>query len=308
MKLMVFSSIIMSTIERSRVVVDITYYANATDFLAKAGQYLAKDEARYGLILGLAKGVAKFPERFTKDKPWFCSISTGKVINAAAMRTPPNMLIAAHFSGYLKAVAEALVTGVADSYEVMPGVVGDKELADVFARRWCEKHNVKITHTMAQRIYRLDKVNPVPLSPGRLRPATVKDKELVDEWRHAFVIETGVGNAPERDITPALEIGWIFLWEDGKPVSMAHQSRPTDKGMNVSGVYTPPELRGRGYATSCVAELSRSILQSGKEFCMLYTDLANPTSNSIYIIIGYKPVGDSVQHTFEMPENSGATA
>jgi len=277
---------------------DITYYANATDFLARTGAYLAIDEARYGLILGLAKGVAKSPERFTKDKPWFCSISTGKVINAAAMRTPPNMLIAAHFSGDLEAIAEKLVMAVSKDFKMIPGVVGDKKLADIFAKKWCNTYGINITDTMAQRIYRLDKVNEVTLSPGRFRPATVADKELVDEWRHAFVIETGVGSAPERDITPALEIGWIFLWEDGVPVSIAHKSRPTDKGMNVSGVYTPPELRGRGYATSCVAELSRNILQSGKEFCVLYTDLSNPTSNSIYIKIGYQPVGDSVQHSF----------
>jgi len=284
---------------------DITYYENASDFLAGTGTYLVKDEARYGLILGLAKAVERFPERFTKDLPWFCSVSTGKAINASAMRTPPNMVIVAHFSGDLEAIAERLVTAVSSDFMTVPGVVGDKELADIFAGRWFEKHNIKMTHTMAQRIYRLDKVNEVTLSPGRFRPATVKDKELVEEWRRAFAIETEVGSVPERDITPALEHGWIFFWElNDKPVSMAHMSRPTDKGMSVSGVYTPPELRGRGYATSCVAELSRHILKSGKKFCTLYTDLANPTSNSIYIKIGYRPVGDSVQHTFEMPEKT----
>jgi predicted GNAT family acetyltransferase len=285
---------------------DITYYANATDFLARTGAYLAKDEARYGLILGLAKGVQKFPERYAEVHPWFCSIGNGKVISAAAMRTPPNMVIVAHFSGDLEAITEKLATAVAASYEAVPGVVGDKELADVFARRWCESHKVKITHTMAQRIYRLDKVNKVPLSPGRFRPATMAEKELVIKWVQAFSIDAmGGGSAPpEKDIMLVIGLGWVFFWEDGKPVSMAHKSRPTDKGMSVSGVYTPPELRSKGYATSCVAELSRDILKSGKKFCMLYTDLANPTSNSIYMKIGYKPVGDSVQHTFEMPEKT----
>jgi predicted GNAT family acetyltransferase len=79
---------------------------------------------------------------------------------------------------------------------------------------------------------------------------------------------------------------------------MAVKGRSSEKGMTVGYVYTPPELRGRGYATSCVAELSRNILQNGKEFCMLYTDLANPTSNSIYRKIGYEEVYDSVEYTF----------
>jgi predicted GNAT family acetyltransferase len=222
------------------------------------------------------------------------------------------MVLMAHFSGDTKAIAEKLVTAVAKDFKTVPGVVGDKELADIFAKSWCEKCGTKITHTQAQRIFRLYKVNDVPLSPGRFRPATMADKELVVKWEHAFGIDARGGarnNTPEKDITPVLEHGWVFLWEseDGKPVSMAMKVRPTDKGMTVTEVYTPPELRGKGYATSCVAELSRHILQSGKEFCMLYTDLANPTSNSIYKKIGYTEVCDSVQHTFIMPPEPAPT-
>jgi hypothetical protein len=57
-------------------------------------------------------------------------------------------------------------------------------------------------------------------------------------------------------------------------------------------VYTPPELRRRGYASHCVAELSRALLAEGYDFCALFTDLANPTSNHIYQEIGYRPVCD----------------
>ena len=280
--------------------VNIQYYHSAKDFLTRTGAYLAEDEARYGLIMGLAKVVEKNPHRYGKEAPWFCSICTGKTINAVAMRTPPNMVIVAHFSGDIEAISEKLVVAVSQDFKAIPGVVGDKDLSDIFAWCWCDKHHLSIVHTMAQRIYRLDKVNDVPLSPGRFRPATMAEKELVLKWLHAFSIEAmgGTGNVPPADITPVLELGWVFLWEDGKPVSMALKTRPTDKGMTVGGVYTPPELRGKGYATSCVAELSRNILQSGKEFCMLYTDLSNPTSNTIYKRIGYREVCDSVQHTF----------
>ena len=80
---------------------------------------------------------------------------------------------------------------------------------------------------------------------------------------------------------------------------MAAKLRPTERGTSVGLVYTPPESRNKGYATSCVEELSRNILRSGQAFCTLYTDLANPTSNSIYMKIGYRPVCDSVEYTFE---------
>jgi len=283
---------------------NITTYKNARDFLINTGRYLSKDEARYGLVLGLAKVVEGNPHRYGKVPPWFCSIGAGDEINAVAMRTPPHQVIVAYFAGDIKAVAEKLLTAVSQDFTVIPGVVGDKELADIFAEQWCEKRGARITNTMAQKIFRLDRVNDVPLSPGKFRVATEADKELVVKWAHAFHLDTFGPNSrePEADITPGLSRGIIFLWEDGKPVSMAAKMRPTDKGMTIGYVYTPPELRRKGYATSCVAELSRNILQSGKEFCMLYTDLANPTSNSIYKKVGYREVCDSVQHAFEVPE------
>jgi predicted GNAT family acetyltransferase len=284
---------------------DIKTYKTAGEFLAHAGKHLAKDEARYGLTMGLVKRLVENPHYYGEENPWFCTTGMGNKVNAAAMRTPPHTLILAHLSGAIEAVAEKLVQAVINDFNFIPGVVGDKELADTFAMLWCEKCGAKIVNTMAQRIYRLDKVNNVPASPGRFRLATMAEKELVKKWAHAFHLDTfGEGsNAAESDITPALEHNAVFFWElQGRPVSMAVKMRPTDKGMSVGCVYTPPELRGKGYATSCVAELSRSILQSGRGFCMLYTDMANPTSNSIYKKIGYNPVCDSVEHSFEMME------
>jgi len=279
---------------------NVKTYTTAADFLAHVGKYLAKNEARYGLMMGLAKRLMENPHSYGQDNPWFCSVSTGAEINATAIRTPPYPVDLGYFSGDMPAIAEKLAAAVADKFSAIPSVVGDKELVDLFANLWCEKYDVTIQSAMAQRIYRLVKVNDVPLAPGRFRVATLADKELVLKWSHSFHIDIGgeARNQPETDITPVLEHGWAFIWEDGKPVSMAIKVRPTDKGMTVSGVYTPPELRGKGYATSCVAELSRNILQSGKEFCMLYTDLANPTSNSIYKKIGYQEVCDSMEYIF----------
>jgi len=284
----------------------VKYYKNAAEFLKSTEKYLLKDEARYGLILGIVKALEARPDFYGKEKPWFCSITTENTINAVAIRTPPHMVLMAYFSGDIDTVVETLVEAVSKDFESIPGVVGDKEMADLFAGRWCQKFGVKVKDTMAQRIYRLDKVNDVPKAPGRLRAATMKDKDLVLKWFHGFHVDIGAEarGEPMNDVTLVVEEGSVFLWEDGEPVSMARKTRPTERGMSVGGVYTPPELRGKGYATSCVAELSKNILQSGKVFCMLYTDLANPTSNSIYIKIGYKPVCDSVQCAFSPHKNT----
>jgi len=281
----------------------IQYHLTANDFLSHAGGALARDEGRYGLILGIARRLVANPHWYGQDDPWFCSVQDKGRVCAVATRTPPYKVLLAYFSGDLFSVASSLSEAVAGKWAVIPGVTGDKELADSFQKLWCRKRGVTVQKTMAERIYRLEKVNPVPLAKGRLRPATEADKELVVEWAHAFYLDTfGTDrNMPESDITPALAGGAVFIWEDERPVSMALKTRPTDKGIAVGGVYTPPELRRKGYATSCVAELSRHILQSGYRFCTLFADLANLTSNSIYKKIGYKEVCDSVDYMFEMP-------
>ncbi len=288
---------------------DVKHYMKAADFLAQAGKFLARDEAHYGLILSIANNVKENPNMYGSETPWFCTVSAdprpmarlGSEMHAAALRTPPHMVLLAYFSGSLDLIANELVTAVARKFREIPGVTGDKNLADVFAGRWCSRNGLKITTTQAQRIYKLVKVNDVPMAPGKLRTATEADADLVRKWGHGFHIDCFGENTkvPESDPTPYIGTGNVFFWEvDGKPVSMAVKSRATEKGMSVGGVYTPPELRRKGYATSCVMELSRLILQSGKQFCTLYTDLANPTSNAIYKKIGYAEIADSVQHQF----------
>jgi len=97
----------------------------------------------------------------------------------------------------------------------------------------------------------------------------------------------------------------MFIWDtDNRPVSTATLMGPTPNGIRISLVYTPPEFRGRGYASACVAALTQRMLDSGKQFCFLYSDLANPTSNKIYRAIGYETVCDNVQILFEGHEGT----
>ena len=71
-------------------------------------------------------------------------------------------------------------------------------------------------------------------------------------------------------------------WDGGAPVSMAGYSGPTPHSLRISAVYTPPEQRRRGYASAVTAAISQEVLDRGCQFCTLYTDLGNPTSNHIY--------------------------
>ena len=132
---------------------------------------------------------------------------------------------------------------------------------------------------------------------GRLREAGAEDHELAHAWLDAFVEEATSGDSPE-DAAGWLERnaadpdGRLVLWEDGATVSLAACGGATPHGIRIGPVYTPPELRGRGYASALTAELTRQLLAGGRDFCFLFTDLANPTANSIYQRIGYRPVTD----------------
>jgi len=129
---------------------------------------------------------------------------------------------------------------------------------------------------------------------------------LLLEWMVAFgeevLEENDPGRAEARDAVEyrlGAEEGGFELWEDGgEVVSLSGWGGPTPNGIRIGPVYTPPERRGRGYATALVAELSQALLDRGRRFCFLYTDLANPTSNAIYERIGYGKIAESAMVAF----------
>ncbi len=141
--------------------------------------------------------------------------------------------------------------------------------------------------------------------------ATANDRELAVRWVVAFADEALHEGGPGRDRAEVMfdhrlssPTSGILLWEDGgEPQSLAGWGGATPNGIRVGPVYTPPELRGRGYATALSAELSQRLLdgrlfEGGRRFCFLYTDLANPTSNAIYERIGYRRVAESAEIVF----------
>jgi predicted GNAT family acetyltransferase len=141
--------------------------------------------------------------------------------------------------------------------------------------------------------------------PGALRRAKPADRDLLIQWMHAFDVESFGPEAGRRDVAALADElvasghrkGWV--WDDGGPVSTASTTGQTPNGIRVGAVYTPPEHRGQGYATACVAAVSQAELDVGRRWCFLFTDLANPISNRIYRRIGYEPVRDVDIYRFD---------
>lgn len=265
-------------------------------FLQGTLAHLEQNEALNNLMLGICNRVKTTPEYY--KEVYMVTVEESKDLILAAVMTEPQKLVVYCNKEDCDDAIELLIQDLRSKNRSIPGVVGSKELSQKACDIWRKYHQCNIKLEMNMRVYELREVNKDMIRNGIFRVAGEEDLELVAQWVGDFEMDTGLNMKPDREKSyemakNRIQEKSIFLWEDeGKVVSMAAKARPTQNGCTVNLVYTPKELRGRGYASSCVAALSQHLLDSGYKFCSLFTDLANPTSNSIYMKIGYKPVGD----------------
>jgi len=277
---------------------NLIQFETATDFLAKSEAYLLAEECLNGLMLGICYRLqAGF---YDESEALLAAVVEDGQLVATAVRTPPHAPII--YTSHPDPAVTMSFLAQALSQQALPGVSGPVAMAGAFARAWQNETGRPAKIEMKQRIYKLHQVEYMPDVAGELRQAGQGDFELLTTWMMGFN-EDAFGesdrSAAEEQASRHLAEGNLFLWEDGRPVSVAAKTRETPHGRTVSLVYTPPDLRGRGYATACVASLSQMLLAEGYQFCTLFTDLSNPTSNSIYQKIGYRPVTDFDAYRFE---------
>lgn len=271
-------------------------------FLSAAAPLLLEDEARNNLILGIAGTLDRHPFVHPEFRLWLVNDKGGEVIGAA-LQTPPYNLVLGQprDEGVLVALANALST----TDVVLPGVVGAVPEAHSFSEAWVARTGVVRRLRRAQRIYRLTALHPVEDVSGFARAATETDRELLVTWVRAFAAEALPEGAPDRGAEQTVDTrlrtgtGGFTIWDDGGLVSLAGWGGRTPNGVRIGRVYTPPEHRRHGYGSAVTAAVSAQRLASGCTFCFLYTDLANTTSNKIYVDIGYEPVCDSIDYAFE---------
>lgn len=276
---------------------DLILPAGAAGFLELCGDFLLAAEAEYNLMIGIARDALGRPDRFGAP-PFFAVLLLGGRVAGAAIHTPPYPLaITAFPESGMERLAESLIHGKRDP----AGVVGPAAVAENFAGVYCaaagnRRHRVAKT----MRIYRLDRVEALPPCGGCLRAALPGDLALATEWTRRFhneVRETGVDH--EDVARNAIADGRLFFLLTDRPVSMAAWVRDTGNARAVGLVYTPPEERNRGYASACVAGICEEALSRGSSFCVLYADLANPTTNRIYQDIGFRGVAEAAHLVFE---------
>jgi len=284
--------------------VQVRRFDEAVSFREAAMDYLSADEARHNLLLGISSTIVQKPDLYELVDLWTVEEPDNDV-RLAALRTPPYSLVLGRPS--LDEALDAFVDRLVDEGHDLPGVVAAVPEVDAFVASWTTARDVDATIALRQGVYQATEIAEVPPVRGDHRPAEPSDRELVVRWMLAF----GEEALPHEDETErqirtiesrleASDASGLWLWEvDGEPVSMSGYGGETPHGIRIGPVYTPPDLRGRGYATALVAAQSRWLLGRGRTFVFLYTDLDNPTSNALYRRIGYRFVAESADVRFD---------
>lgn len=272
-------------------------YHDPREFMEIVEPFLLAREVENSLPLGIAR---QFVDTATHEGLMF-SVESGTEVVAVAVKSPKRNLV---MTAAPPCATEALAKYLHEYALPVPGVNAPDDVARHFSETWHAISGETMTERTRLRLFEIRELAPSHREPpaGSVRMATLEDASQVEQWLCAFIDEATHDrhdHVRER-VARAIGANHVALWlnENAEPSSMAAVTRRSPRGSTIAWVYTPPDQRGRGYATACVEALTRHELSNGRTFCTLYTDLSNPTSNAIYASIGYRPVCDWLDATF----------
>ncbi|WP_306215166.1 GNAT family N-acetyltransferase [Actinoplanes sp. RD1] len=259
------------------------------EFLAGAGDFLRARPVENTVLLTVADGVRRGAYPAGALFGWAAE-------GGAYLRTAPRPgLVSAMSPDSARDLVAAL-----DGRE-LTGVIGPDDVVEVFTVEWQRRTRGHAQVRGRQRLYRLGSLkSPVPHPSGGARKAVPADRELLVGWIGNFYRDVGtVQPRPAQFFDETVSYGGIMLWEDaGRPVSMAAHTR-LDAGMvRIHAVYTPVAHRARGYGGAITTAISQAARDAGAAEVVLFTDLANPTSNALYQRLGYVPLEDRTMMEF----------
>lgn len=279
-------------------------FEDINQFYPRVEPFLLAREAQHCLMLGLCTTLMK--ANIYEQPPYLACVEDQGEVVAVALRTPPHFLILSEVKD-----SSPLSLVVKDAYDLYPdlqGITGPTESCRLFAEYWGRLTEQRFYRAQAMRLYRQDVVQSVKNVSGQPDIPGEADRETLTRWWMAFAAEALMEEispeVAERNVKIRLEgpaeLRGLRVWRDqGEVVSLVGYGGLTPNGIRIGPVYTPPELRGRGYASALTASVSQEMFDRGRKFCFLFTDLNNPTSNHIYQEIGYRPVMDADTYHFE---------
>lgn len=277
-------------------------------FARRVMPWMLQREAERNIMLGL---FAVLQARPPETAPYLAWAERDGDIIGVALRTPPFRLLIAQ--GSVTDAVEAFARDLHAAGHALPGVMSGAPEAATFAENWQRLTGQTAVVARKERLYRLDTVIPARPVAGELREPAEPELGVLVDWWQAFAAEAIEPITREHAVLGVNtrfgmdpQVAGLRVWAvEGQPVSMLGYTGPTPHSIRIGPVYTPPEQRGRGYASAATAALSQHLLDRGHAFVTLYTDLANPTSNRIYPDVGYRPVCDFDELVFGPAQESG---
>ncbi len=275
-------------------------FSSAREFSRAAEQFLVAREAENNLLLGITDDVIR-GATFGDEPPYFAVARRDGAVTAAVIRTPPFGVSIADTSD--DDAIDLLAEDVRGVYPDLSGAIGPIRPTERFVAKWESLTTQRRSVRANERIYRCGSVTRARSPRGEMRAFRDGDRQYAQQWMKLFISESKLPRRSDAQMMEGIDRhisnpdGGIFFWEvDGEVVSMAGAGGRTPNGVRIGPVYTPPNERGKGYGTALVADVTTMMLERGRRFCFLFTDLANPISNSIYAQIGYVPVIDCTMY------------
>ena len=267
-----------------------THYNTAKEFASEVTETLKKHEIQNNLLFHNINGGL---EREDNSNMVMTTVKNdnGKILLTAVRTIPFPMVIYEtdniRNDEVVLFFAELLLKNNIDVERIMT----EKELANSFCKIYCSLSGKRYHNNESLVLYLLEKVNELLLPNGNFRKADESDMYYLPYWYADFIPACNLGDydlaGGIRSAKQAINDERGYVWVDGVPVSYAASTRWTSNCVFIGNVYTPPNFRGKGYSTACVANLSKKLLDDGWKYCGLYADCANPYSNKVYQNVGY---------------------
>jgi predicted GNAT family acetyltransferase len=275
---------------------------DAVTFLDRTRTFRSEEPYLTNVMGSTATSVATGLRTYETMSWWVVEDDAG-VVRAMMMRTAPHDLV---LSPMPLAMVDAAAAAVIDREPHIPGISGSKPLVESFLARYCALSHQELRGTIERTIlvYVLGSLTAPAPGSGMMRAATPSEFDLLLMWWSGFADDTGVErHGLSEGLRASLDDGRVFLWVDkGVPVcALAHSpivDVPSGAVARIGPVYTPREMRRRGYAGQLTAAVSAQLSDQGLGL-MLFTDAANATSNGVYTRLGYEKVDEIVECLIE---------
>lgn len=275
--------------------IDVNAFNDATVVLGIAGDFLAREPVHHNLVLTLLHRCAA-----TGDAGRFWTVQEEDMVVGVVFQSPLHFF--ATVTPMTSSAASAAANAIADQGVALPGVNGEAATTAAFTGQWTERVRVGARPAEGMRLYEVARVTDARVPGGWARRCTAADRALALRWGEEF--ENEAEPVPAADVATTVDrrlaADELWLWEHEGPVSFLGVSQAVAGAVRIGPVYTPPAARRCGYASALVGEVSASARDDGLR-CLLYTDLANPGSNSVYRALGYRAVAEITRYEFEQP-------